>query len=116
MSHFILLNFPIRIAGSLYLYLFIDPVPVKRVDNPFAVQRPKATNDMLFRQGSFRGFEKLQESSPFKRTTSLRLNDLPSTLQRQNAVSDNSPPRHPGAGMCNIHFHFQYSMFLILRK
>lgn len=79
--------------------IIAEPVPVKRVDNPFAVQRPKATNDMLVRQGSFRGFDKLQESSPFKRTTSLRLNDLPSTLQRQNAITDTSPPRHPGAGI-----------------
>lgn len=77
---------------------FVEPVPVRSVDNPFAVQRPKATNDMLIRQGSFRGFDKLQESSPFKRTTSLRLNDLPSTLQRQNAITDTSPPKHPGAG------------------
>lgn len=79
--------------------IIAEPVPVKSVDNPFAVQRPKATSDMLIRQGSFRGFDKLQESSPFKRTTSLRLNDLPSTLQRQNAVTDTSPPKHRGAGI-----------------
>ncbi|XP_052106126.1 protein numb-like isoform X2 [Mytilus californianus] len=79
--------------------IIAEPVPVRSVDNPFAVGRPKATNDMLIRQGSFRGFEKLQESSPFKRTTSLRLSDLPSTLQRQNAITDTSPPRHPGAGI-----------------
>lgn len=64
-----------------------DPVPVRQVDNPFAVQRPHATQNMLLRQGSFRGFSKLQETtSPFKRTLSLRINELPSTLQRQNAV------------------------------
>ena len=66
---------------------FPEPVPVRAVDNPFAVQRPHATQNLLLRQGSFRGFSKLQETtSPFKRTLSLRLNELPSTLQRQNAV------------------------------
>ena len=68
-----------------------QPAPVRNVDTPFAVQRPHASAMALERQGSFRGFEKLQElSSPFKRTLSLRLNDLPSTLQRQSAVLDSS--------------------------
>lgn len=76
--------------------IMAEPVPVKRVDNPFAVQRPHATDNLLLRQGSFRGFSKLQEvSSPFKRTLSLRLNELPSTLQRQNAM-DTSPPKSAG--------------------
>ncbi|KAL3872897.1 hypothetical protein ACJMK2_036077 [Sinanodonta woodiana] len=67
--------------------LLAEPVPVRKVDNPFAVQRPHATENMLIRQGSFRGFSKLQEaSSPFKRSVSLRLTDLPSTLKRQNAI------------------------------
>lgn len=36
------------------------------------------------RQGSFRGFPTLsQKNSPFKRQLSLRLNELPSTLQRK---------------------------------
>ncbi|XP_056022607.1 protein numb-like isoform X3 [Ostrea edulis] len=74
--------------------ILAEPVPVKKVDNPFAVERPKATTNMLVRQGSFRGFENLQkESSPFKRTVSLRVNELPSTLQRQGAISDSSPPK-----------------------
>ncbi|XP_029650999.1 protein numb isoform X5 [Octopus sinensis] len=69
-----------------------EPIPVKKVDNPYAVQRPHATHSLLQRQGSFRGFEKLHEtSSPFKRSVSLRLNELPSTLRRQNAVLE-SPP------------------------
>lgn len=76
--------------------ILAEPVPVKRVDNPFAVQRPHATTNMLVRQGSFRGFTKLQEaSSPFKRTVSLRLSDLPSTLQRQNAF-EMSPSKSDG--------------------
>lgn len=79
---------------ELIHYLSSEPVPVKKVDNPFAVERPKATTNMLVRQGSFRGFENLQkESSPFKRTVSLRVNELPSTLQRQGAISDSSPPK-----------------------
>ncbi|CAG5117177.1 unnamed protein product [Candidula unifasciata] len=65
-----------------------EPVPMRAASNPYAVQRPHATANLLERQGSFRGFQKLQEiSSPFKRTLSLRLNELPSTLQRQNAVT-----------------------------
>ncbi|KAL4238398.1 hypothetical protein ACF0H5_003107 [Mactra antiquata] len=76
--------------------ILAEPVPVKRVDNPFAVQRPHASQNLLVRQGSFRGFSKLQEaSSPFKRTLSLRLNELPSTLQRQNAI-EVSPPKSAG--------------------
>lgn len=76
--------------------ILAEPVPVKRVDNPFAVQRPHASDNLLMRQGSFRGFSKLQEaSSPFKRTLSLRLNELPSTLQRQNAM-EISPPKSAG--------------------
>ncbi|XP_061172872.1 protein numb-like isoform X3 [Saccostrea echinata] len=74
--------------------ILAEPVPVKKVDNPFAVERPKATPSMIVRQGSFRGFENLQkESSPFKRSVSLRLSDLPSTLQRQGAITDGSPPK-----------------------
>lgn len=74
-----------------------DPIPVKKVDNPYAVQRPHATQSLLQRQGSFRGFEKLHEtSSPFKRSVSLRLSDLPSNLKRQNAVLE-SPPNVGGS-------------------
>jgi len=42
---------------------------------------------MLERQGSFRGFTRLADSSPFKRNISLRLNELPSTLERHRQVS-----------------------------
>lgn len=74
--------------------ILAEPVPVRKVDNPFAVERPKATPSMLVRQGSFRGFENLQkDSSPFKRSVSLRLSDLPSTLQRQGAITESSPPK-----------------------
>ncbi|KAK3762013.1 hypothetical protein RRG08_019423 [Elysia crispata] len=78
--------------------ILAEPVPVRSASNPYAVQRPHATANLLERQGSFRGFEKLQEtSSPFKRTLSLRLNDLPSTLQRQSAVLESPLQNGNGA-------------------
>ncbi|XP_045473688.1 protein numb isoform X2 [Harmonia axyridis] len=50
--------------------------------NPFAIERPHATESMLIRQGSCRGFSTLGENSPFKRQMSLRINDLPSNTAR----------------------------------
>lgn len=53
---------------------------------PHAIPRRHAPIEQLVRQGSFRGFPALsQKNSPFKRQLSLRLNDLPSTLQRKTA-------------------------------
>ncbi len=87
------------------------PAPEQPVDNPFAVARPHATDLMLQRQTSFRGFNQLQATnSPFKRQLSLRqeyfdiyfnlpkipllaisrLNELPSTLERQNQSASSS--------------------------
>lgn len=60
---------------------------LKNVVNPFAIERPHATPSMLQRQGSFRVFAALNQTSPFKRQLSLRVNDLPSTLERQRAMS-----------------------------
>jgi len=60
---------------------------VCKIENPYAIQRPHASADMLERQGSFRGFTRLADSSPFKRNISLRLNELPSTLERQRQVA-----------------------------
>lgn len=60
---------------------------MRKVENPYAVQRPHASADMLERQGSFRGFTRLADSSPFKRNISLRLNELPSTLERQRQLT-----------------------------
>ena len=45
----------------------LEPIPTVTADNPYAVKRPKATDSMLERQYSFRGFDKLSETSPFKR-------------------------------------------------
>ncbi|CAG2114531.1 unnamed protein product [Medioppia subpectinata] len=63
-----------------------DPPPIKQVHNPFAVERPHATPNLLQRQGSLRGGA-LNTASPFKRQLSLRVNDLPSNQERQRAHS-----------------------------
>lgn len=65
----------------------VDVPPVKQVYNPFAIERPHATPSMLERQGSFRGFNQLNQASPFKRQLSLRVNDLPSNLERTRSHS-----------------------------
>lgn len=64
-----------------------EPPPIKPVKNPFAIERPHAPPVMVQRQGSFRGFTTLNQTSPFKRQLSLRLNELPSTLERQKEMS-----------------------------
>nr|KAF6501701.1 NUMB endocytic adaptor protein [Molossus molossus] len=54
------------------------------MNNPHAIPRRHAPIEQLARQGSFRGFPALsQKMSPFKRQLSLRINDLPSTMQRK---------------------------------
>lgn len=67
--------------------LVSDVPPVKQVYNPFAIERPHATPSMLERQGSFRCFTQLNQASPFKRQLSLRVNDLPSNLERTRSHS-----------------------------
>jgi len=50
------------------------PISDRRVDNPYAIERPHAPADLLYRQCSYRGFDKLtvaSGSSPFKRHLSL---------------------------------------------
>ncbi|XP_034531201.1 protein numb homolog isoform X2 [Notolabrus celidotus] len=52
---------------------------------PQAIPRRHAPADVIARQGSFRGFPVLsQKTSPFKRQLSLRMNELPSTMQRKS--------------------------------
>ncbi|XP_039897340.1 protein numb homolog isoform X6 [Simochromis diagramma] len=52
---------------------------------PQAIPRRHAPVEILHRQSSFRGFPALsQKTSPFKRQQSLRMNDLPSTMQRKS--------------------------------
>ncbi len=68
------------------------PAPAKTVVNPFAIERPHAAPHLLERQGSFRGLSQLNQSSPFKRQMSLRIGDLPSTVERQqNSLSNEAP-------------------------
>ncbi|XP_031428949.1 numb-like protein isoform X3 [Clupea harengus] len=59
---------------------------------PHAIPRRHAPLEQLVRQGSFRGFPALSgKNSPFKRQLSLRLNDLPSTLQRKTDFQTKNP-------------------------
>lgn len=63
--------------------------------NPHAIPRRHAPVDVLARQGSFRGFPALsQKTSPFKRQMSLRMNDLPSTMQRKSDFPIKNPGWH----------------------
>ncbi|KAM4690774.1 protein numb homolog isoform 3-T4 [Rhinophrynus dorsalis] len=57
----------------------------KDPNNPHVIPRRHAPVEQLARQGSFRGFPALsQKMSPFKRQLSLRINELPSTVQRKS--------------------------------
>ncbi|KAM6188862.1 LOW QUALITY PROTEIN: numb-like protein [Sarcoramphus papa] len=66
-----------------------------------AIPRRHAPLEQLVRQGSFRGFPSLsRQNSPFKRQLSLRLNELPSTLQRRDGGQARGPEAEaspPGA-------------------
>ncbi|KAA8593789.1 hypothetical protein FQN60_004623 [Etheostoma spectabile] len=84
--------------------------PMERPEpgGPHAIPRRHAPIEQLVRQGSFRGFPALsQKNSPFKRQLSLRLNDLPSTLQRKTDFQDKNPVPEmdmglPDEGDCSI--------------
>lgn len=69
-------------------------VPKAPAVNPFAIERPHATPDMLVRQGSFRGLSQIGNNSPFKRQMSLRVSDLPSNTERLRAFAK-GPPQKP---------------------
>ncbi|CAO2586852.1 Protein numb homolog [Lemmus lemmus] len=61
-----------------------DTTSSLEMNNPHAIPRRHAPIEQLARQGSFRGFPALsQKMSPFKRQLSLRINELPSTMQRK---------------------------------
>ncbi|XP_023559195.1 protein numb homolog isoform X2 [Octodon degus] len=61
-----------------------DATAASEMNNPHAIPRRHAPIEQLARQGSFRGFPALsQKMSPFKRQLSLRINELPSTMQRK---------------------------------
>uniref|UniRef100_A0A3P9GYJ7 NUMB like endocytic adaptor protein n=1 Tax=Oryzias latipes TaxID=8090 RepID=A0A3P9GYJ7_ORYLA len=82
--------------------------PMERPEpgGPHAIPRRHAPIEQLVRQGSFRGFPALsQKNSPFKRQLSLRLNDLPSTLQRKTDFQAEDPDMDmalPGEGDSSI--------------
>lgn len=62
----------------------LDATASSEMNNPHAIPRRHAPIEQLARQGSFRGFPALsQKMSPFKRQLSLRINELPSTMQRK---------------------------------
>lgn len=65
------------------------PVPVKKPENLYEIQRPRASVDMLQRQSSFRGFSKLAETSPFKRQLSLQLEQSSTTNNPRHFVVEN---------------------------
>ncbi|XP_003408799.1 protein numb homolog isoform X6 [Loxodonta africana] len=61
-----------------------DATASLEMNNPHAIPRRHAPIEQLARQGSFRGFPALsQKMSPFKRQLSLRINELPSNMQRK---------------------------------
>ncbi|XP_075470390.1 protein numb homolog isoform X3 [Ascaphus truei] len=64
----------------------------KDLNHPHAIPRRHAPVEQLARQGSFRGFPALsQKMSPFKRQLSLRINELPSTVQRKSDFQITNP-------------------------
>ncbi|XP_051805347.1 protein numb homolog isoform X6 [Acanthochromis polyacanthus] len=75
------------------------PLPVAGL-GPQAIPRRHAPAEALARQGSFRGFPALsQKTSPFKRQLSLRMNELPSTMQRKSDFPmKNTVPEVEGEG------------------
>uniref|UniRef100_A0A6I8MZH3 PID domain-containing protein n=1 Tax=Ornithorhynchus anatinus TaxID=9258 RepID=A0A6I8MZH3_ORNAN len=74
-----------------------SPGGEREAPNPHAIPRRHAPIEQLARQGSFRGFPALsQKMSPFKRQLSLRINELPSTMQRKTDF----PPKN-GSVQCS---------------
>ncbi|XP_068172721.1 numb-like protein isoform X2 [Antennarius striatus] len=74
-----------------------SPMERQEPGGPHAIPRRHAPIEQLVRQGSFRGFPALsQKNSPFKRQLSLRLNDLPSTLQRKTDFQAKNPEMDMG--------------------
>nr|XP_033806974.1 protein numb homolog isoform X2 [Geotrypetes seraphini]XP_033806975.1 protein numb homolog isoform X2 [Geotrypetes seraphini]XP_033806976.1 protein numb homolog isoform X2 [Geotrypetes seraphini]XP_033806977.1 protein numb homolog isoform X2 [Geotrypetes seraphini] len=79
----------------------LDSISLDKDTNyPHAIPRRHAPIEQLARQGSFRGFPALsQKMSPFKRQLSLRINELPSTVQRKTDFQIANPvPELEGEG------------------
>ncbi|KAM5145610.1 numb-like protein, partial [Mantella aurantiaca] len=80
---------PAQIENSSPLQGAANPSEKAEMGSQHAIPRRHAPIEQLVRQGSFRGFPALsQKNSPFKRQLSLRLNELPSTLQRKTNFQD----------------------------
>nr|XP_046267963.1 protein numb homolog isoform X7 [Scatophagus argus] len=77
-----------------------SPPPSVSNLGPQVIPRRHAPADVIARQGSFRGFPALsQKTSPFKRQLSLRMNELPSTMQRKSDFPiKNTVPEVEGEG------------------
>ncbi|XP_078089776.1 protein numb homolog isoform X10 [Mustelus asterias] len=76
----------------------------KESSNIHAIPRRHAPVEQLARQGSFRGFPVLsQTTSPFKRQMSLRINELPSTMQRKTDFQiKNTVPEMEGESTAEV--------------
>ncbi|XP_072343919.1 protein numb homolog isoform X7 [Scyliorhinus torazame] len=76
----------------------------KESSNIHAIPRRHAPVEQLARQGSFRGFPALsQTTSPFKRQMSLRINELPSTMQRKTDFQiKNTVPEMEGESIVEV--------------
>ncbi|KAG8550849.1 hypothetical protein GDO81_019621 [Engystomops pustulosus] len=82
---------PVQAESSSPLQGHCGPADKGEAGGQHAIPRRHAPLEQLVRQGSFRGFPALsQKNSPFKRQLSLRLNELPSTLQRKTNFQDKS--------------------------
>ncbi len=79
---------------------------------PQAIPRRHAPADAIARQGSFRGFPALsQKTSPFKRQLSLRMNELPSTMQRKSDFPIKNTGEHRMSNACCFVFFLFFSLF-----
>lgn len=83
-----------------------DPVPIKQVDNPHAIERPKANPEAAFnRQNPLRGSGVLQAPN-FKRNSpsyqSLRPGELPSFQQQKAASGFNNDNLTPSQSITKI--------------
>ncbi|XP_072314197.1 protein numb homolog isoform X1 [Eucyclogobius newberryi] len=84
-------SFGLLSAGSSSSPSSSPPLSVMTALGPQVISRRHSTPEALARQGSFRGFPALsQNTSPFKRGRSLRMNELPSTQQRKSDFSINN--------------------------
>lgn len=88
-----------------------SPPPAVGALGSQAIPRRHAPADVIARQGSFRGFPALsQKTSPFKRQLSLRMNELPSTMQRKSDF----PIKNTGESGLLVNHTTLLSSFIVL--